>query len=259
MENFTDTLVFIQGVSIKHRATKHSCLLLATHNGFFVSAVAELESCLLNNTQGESSSVVNGTTTGQDECAIKFLENFGTHFIKAARFGSKMSVLTVLDSKAAYSANKEEVARCSEKSVHWSLLGLIGGSEEHENCMQDLFASTTGSAKGVLKDVVVTIGSRPKADYADWAEQQGTPEIIHKTISPISDLFTKDFMTGISFKDNGDATIKELLEKYLSYYCGLFRSTCNYVVAKPYCPHHYCGRNGIGRTAYCVKHLRYQI
>jgi len=190
---------------------------------------------------------VNGTTTVQDECAIKFLENYGTHYIKAARFGSKMSVLTVLDSKTAYSANKDEVAKCAAKSKHWSLLGVIGGGSDNGNCMEDLFASATGSAKGVLEDIVVTVGSRPRADYADWAEQQGTPEIIHKTISPISDLFTKDFMTGISFEENGDATIKELLEKYLAYYCGLFRSQCNYVVAKPYCPHLHCEGTGIGK------------
>ena len=196
----------------------------------------------------QTSSIVNGTTTVQDECAIKFLENYGTHYIKAARFGSKMSVLTVLDSKTAYSANKDEVAKCAAKSKHWSLLGIIGGGSEKENCMEDLFASATGSAKGVLEDIIVTVGSRPRADYADWAEQQGTPEIIHKTISPISDLFTKDFMTGISFKENGDATIKELLEKYLAYYCGLFRSQCNYVVAKPYCPHLHCyGGAGTGK------------
>ena len=197
----------------------------------------------------QNSPIVNGTTTVQDECAIKFLENYGTHYIKAARFGSKMSVLTVLDSKTAYSANKDEVAKCASKSKHWSLLGIIGGGSEKENCMEDLFASATGSSKGVLEDIVVTVGSRPRADYADWAEQQGTPEIIHKTISPISDLFTKDFMTDISFKENGDATIKELVEKYLAYYCGLFRSQCNYVVAKPYCPHLHCdGGAGTGKA-----------
>ena len=91
----------------------HSCSLLTTRKGQFKSAVAWLESCLLSNAQGvdaaENSTIVDGTTTAQDECAIKFIENYGTHYIKAARFGSKMSLLTVLDSKIAYSANKEEV------------------------------------------------------------------------------------------------------------------------------------------------------
>ena len=102
------------------------------------------------------------------------------------------------------------------------------------------------SAQGVLEDIVVTVGSRPKADYGEWAEQTGTPEIIHKTIAPISYLFTSDFMTGISFEENGDATIRDLLETYLIYYCGLFRSQCNYVVAKPYCPHRHCNGTIIG-------------
>ena len=63
----------------------------------------------------------------------------------------------------------------------------------------------------------------------------GKPEIVHKTIAPISDLFTKDFMEEISFKENGDATIKEILETYIVYYCGLFKSDCNYVVNWIYC------------------------
>ena len=124
-----------------------------THKGQFISAVAWLESCLLGNAHGENSSIVNGTTTVQDECAIKFLENYGTHYIKAARFGSKMSVLTVLDSKTAYAANKDEVAKCAAKSKHWSLLGIIGGGSDKETCMEDLFASATGSSKGILEDI----------------------------------------------------------------------------------------------------------
>ena len=211
--------------------------------------MAWLQSCLLGGppfqaAQAANSSLLNDTTTVQDECVIKFFKNYGTHYIKAARFGSRMSVLTVLDSKAAYSANKEEVAKCATKSKAWSLLGLVGGGSSKETCMEDLFASIGGSAQAVLDDIIVTVGSRPKADYSEWAEQQGTPEIIHKTIAPISDLFTQDFMTDISFKQNGDATIKELLEKYLIYYCALFRSQCNYVVAKPYCPALHCSGTG---------------
>lgn len=214
--------------------------------GQFISAVAWLESCLLSGDPTKNSSILNGTTTVQDECAIKFFQNYGTHYIKAARFGSKMSVLTVLDSKAAYSANKEEVAKCAVKSKQWSLLGIIGGGSSKGTCMEDLFSSISGSSEGVLKEIVVTVGSRPKADYSEWAEQQGKPEIIHKTIAPISDLFKKDFMTDIAFKENGDAVIKELLEKYLVYYCALFRSQCNYVVARPFCPQPHCNGTSIG-------------
>ena len=224
---------------------------MATFKGQFISTVAWLEACLLSNPQGEgaeNSSIVEGTTTAQDECAIKFFENYGTHYIRSARFGSKMSVPTALDSKTAYTANSEEVAKCAAKSKYWSLLGIIGGGTDKETCMEDLFATASGSTEGVLDDIVITVGSRPKADYSDWAEQRGTPEIVHKAIAPISDLFNKHFMTGLSFDENGDATIKEVLEKYLSYYCGLFRSQCNYVVAKPYCPHEYCDGISIGKT-----------
>ena len=225
----------------------------------FLSSVSSLESCLLGglhsqDVQQKNNPIINGTTAAQDECAMVFLENYGTHYIKAARFGSKMSILTVLDSKTAYTANREEVTKCASKSKQWSLLGLIGGGSDKENCMEDLFASTSGSTEGVLEDIVVTTGSRPKADYGEWAEQKGTPEIVQKTIAPISELFTSYFMTNISFKENGDATIKELLETYLAYYCGLFRSQCNYVVAKPYCPHLFCNGSTLGEKK-CFNNL----
>ena len=44
----------------------------------------------------------------------------------------------------------------------------------------------------------------------------------------------------IKFEANGIATIKPVLDKYLLYYCGLFRSQCNFVSAMPYCPAERC-------------------
>ena len=223
----------------------------------FLNTAKWLESCLLDGspsqgTPPQNSSIINGTTTAQDECAIKFFENYGTFYIKGARFGSKMSVLSMFDSKTASFADADNVEDCAAKSSQWSLLGLIGGGSSTEDCMQDLLLSGNSSKNSLLREIVVTVGSRPKAEYGEWAEQRGSPEIIHKTLAPISDLFTTDFMAGLSFKDNGDATIKELLETYLTYYCGLFRSQCNYVVAHPYCPHlHFtsnCGGAILGKT-----------
>ena len=81
----------------------------------------------------------------------------------------------------------------------------------------------------------------------------GKPEIVHKTIAPISHLFTTDFMREISFKENGDATIKESLESYIVNYCSLFRSECNYVVDRFYCQRK-CTGSIIGNIAtfvYC--------
>ena len=212
------------------------------HPGFagqFLSAVDSLESCLLDDSLGElqpnKSSIIEGKTAGQDECAIKFLENYGSHYIKAARFGSKMSILTVINSTASRRASKNEMEKCATENIKFSFLGLAGGGSDSSGCMEELFESSSSSARVVEEEIVVTVGSRPKADYSDWAEQMGKPEIVHKTIAPISDLFTNDFMKEISFKENGDATIKEILETYIVHYCGLFKSECNYVVNWLYC------------------------
>lgn len=237
-----------------------------TFTGQFISAVQGLESCLMAgppftgmDTEKNSSSTDRSfdlnmtlTTPLQDACVMNFLKNYGTHYIKAAKFGSKMSILTLMDSKASYFAKKDQVAKCATKSRSWSLLGIFGGGSDEENCMDDLFQAANGSVSMILDEIVVTVGSRPKADYSEWAEQQGKPEIIHKTIAPISNLFTNFFMKDIllNVEPNGVATIKPLLDKYLLFYCGVFRSHCNYVVAKPYCPDAVCTITTIGKCGH---------
>ena len=220
------------------------------HPGFasqFLSAVELLESCLLDDSsssgeqQAKKSSILEGKTAAQDECAKKFLRNYGTHYIKAARFGSKMSILTVLNSKAASRVSRDRLEKCATENQKWSALGIVGGGSDSSGCLQELFESSSSFSEVVEEEIVVTVGSRPKADYKEWADQMGKPEIVHKTIAPISDLFTNDFMEDISFKENGDATIKDVLEKYLESYCGLFISECNYVVNRFYCQNNCSG------------------
>lgn len=216
----------------------------------FLSAVDSLESCLLpDSSSPQDSLIIPGKTSAQDDCAIKFFKNYGTHYIKAARFGSKMSILTLVDSKTASLASKDEVEKCAANNNQWSAIGIVGGGSNTAGCIANLSESTISSTKVVEEEIVVTVGSRPKVDVRAWADQMGKPEIVHKTIAPISDIFTTDFMKELSFKENGDATIKESLETYLFNYCGLFRSECNYVVDKLYCPKDYCsGSISVSRT-----------
>ena len=212
----------------------------------FKAAAQELETCLLQgppfNTTAETDGAINGTSKHQDDCAMKFIRNYGTHYIKEAMYGSKMSLLTVLDSKAVYNKDKEQLAKCAKKRKTWSFLGIFGGGSEKEDCMNDLLHTESGSKETVIDEIVVTVGSRPKGDYSEWAEQRGKPEIIHKTLAPISDLFNTNFMQdmNITFEANGVATIKPVLDHYLLYYCGLFRSHCNFVSVMPYCPGERC-------------------
>merc|ERR1712106_482927 len=160
-----------------------------------------------------------------------------------------MSILTIVNSTILSLANKDDIEKCATKSKQWSAVGIVGGGSNTTGCLNKLSESTSTSTKVVEEEIVVTVGSRPKGDYREWADQMGKPEIVHKTISHISDLFTTDFMKDISFKENGDATMKELLETYIFNYCGLFRSECNYVVAKPYCPKDYCTDSYTGKLS----------
>ena len=214
--------------------------------GQFRASVEELERCFMQgppfNISKQEPGVINGTSKIQDACAMTFIRSYGTHFIRKAQYGSKMSILTVLNSTYAYSANQLQIAECATKSKTWSFLGIIGGGSVKEKCYEDLFDSASESTEVVLEEIVVTVGSRPKADYSEWAGQQGKPEIIQKSIAPISDLFNSHFMNdmNIKFDEDGVALIKPVFDKYLMYYCGVFPSHCTFVTAMPFCPSEMC-------------------
>jgi len=178
-------------------------------------------------------------TEDHDRAVKFFFEQFGTHYIKSARFGSTMSVITVLDKKAEYSGSHHNLEECSTENSKWSFLGLFGGGKVSNKCKGSVFDEDSSANKLVVDSSVMLVGSRPAATYDEWAQNNlGSPEIIHKTVAPISELLTKNFLTKLGedrFDSDGVAKIKTLLDHFTLDYCRLFPSDCTYVFKRPYC------------------------
>jgi len=193
----------------------------------FKAGVKDLEDCLI----GLNS--YNDVTQVHDNCVRIFFDNFGTHYIESATFGSMMSVLTLMEANVLNSATRDQTKDCSTENDKWSFLGFFGGGSVSNRCENSLFNEKSRSRSMLLNEEMVTVGSRPQRDYTEWAAQSGNPEIVEKTIAPISDLFTDFFMD--SSTGGRHAAIKPILEKYTIDYCRLFPSDCNFVVKRNFC------------------------
>ena len=79
-------------------------------------------------------------------------------------------------------------------------------------------------------------GFRPGTSYSSWVRNVTTPVIVQKTIRPITDLFTADYMSDIK-GDINYTRIKSWLEDRLDRYCYLFKDEyrCNNVLEFPVC------------------------
>jgi len=198
----------------------------------FESAVVALDSCLSSLTD------YNSKTEIHDECARTFIRNFGTHYIKYAKFGSQISVITVLDKRVKEYSSSEDIEKCSTENSKWSFLGLFGGGDVSNSCKGSVFDNSSSSNRMVMDEVVRTVGSRPAADYIEWAKQMGKPEIIKKEVAPIGEILTTQFLTVLDkdrFDSDGVAIVKTLLDQFTVDYCGLFPSDCTFVWKRPYC------------------------
>jgi len=207
----------------------------------FKTASKSLETCLKTAGQNQilEYSVKNPAT---DECVKTFFENYGTHYIKKASFGSKMSVLTVLEGEVLNTANGNTLRECAAENTKWSFLGLFGGGKQSQTCQNTVFGENSASANMIYDQKQVTVGSTPKSDYFEWAADKGNPEIVTKTIVPISDLFTQFFMSQklVAHPHTIPAAnipkMQVLLENYVDDYCELYPEQCNHVTKKFFCP-----------------------
>jgi len=170
-------------------------------------------------------------TQTHDTCVRTFFKSYGTHYIKAATFGSKLSILTVLKKDVLSHSTQKDLEKCSTHDSQWSFLGNIGGGSQSSMCKESVFGE--GSEISSLKEqqYQVTIGSRPAESFPEWAQDDKTPVVVHKTIAPISELMTKYFIDeGIArLQVDGDAKIKKIMDQYVVNYCGLNPSDCTFV------------------------------
>ena len=126
---------------------------------------------------------------------------------------------------------ESEMKECSLNINAWSHLGWDSNETKSLQCQDTEQESNPISCLLIGRFSASKVGPTPRKSYNDWVEhrarsahpEDGHPEIIEKTISPITELFTEDFMGHlIDVVDyNG---MKPWLEEKLLDYCLIFGS-----------------------------------
>ena len=157
------------------------------------------------------------------QCARNFIDAYGTHFVKRAIFGAKVTTTRILDFGKANNQSQKTLDDCTRSQSTWSALGVFTDGDKSSDCQNDLSTGTSISHSGLQKEHTESVGCKPSVEYGD--DGPFPPEIIEKTLGPISDLFTSEFMTiervgtVIDFEGIGPWLYDKILD-----YCILFKS-----------------------------------
>ena len=157
------------------------------------------------------------------QCARDFINAYGTHFVKRAIFGAKVTTTRVLDFEKANKQSHQTLDHCTRSQSTWSVFGIYTDGDRTSNCLNDLSTGLGLSRSGLQKEHTESVGCKPSVDYG--SDGPFPPEIIEKTLAPISDLFTSEYMThervGTSIDFEG---IRPWLSDKIVDYCVLFKS-----------------------------------
>ena len=157
------------------------------------------------------------------QCARDFINAYGTHFVKRATFGAKVTTTRVLDFEKANKQSRQTLDNCTRSQSTWSALGVYTSGDSSSECQNDLSTGHSISRSGLQKEETESVGCKPSVDYG--FDGPFPPEIIEKTLAPISDLFTSEYMTlervGTAIDFEG---IRPWLSDKIVDYCVLFKS-----------------------------------
>jgi len=172
-----------------------------------------------------------------EECAKTFIDNYGTHYISMANFGSKATFTKIFDSNASKHVSKKDKEKCSVKNMKASLFGAVGGNADKNQCEGGNIAKETLSSFNIDNERIYSVGSRPKNSLSEWADQIERPEIIKKEITPLSNLFTDWFMDIDELRDIDYDGIRPWLDTQIKSYCYIFQKEgrCHHVTRRPVC------------------------
>ena len=193
---------------------------------FFKLAVKDLERCFKNETRNE-----------KDTCVKLFVDEFGTHYISRAVFGSRLIHTKLFSKSTATNSDANNKRKCAQSAKAFSGLGFSRTSDSSNTCNNLRASQKTLDKFGIGDETIVTIGSRPAKNFDDWAKQKGDPEIIRKELTPISKLFSEHFMNDMEIDF---MALKPWFEKTMERYCKLYADEdihrCNHVTDRYICP-----------------------
>ena len=162
---------------------------------------------------------------------IKFIREFGTHYMKQTSMGSELIYERIFTSTSNNKDESKDRSECTKQEAEASL-GVSGWGQ----AMQAAYGYSSSGCKSGKDDSrfessesseikkTISRGSRP-TDIKKWIDASFTPVVIERTLDDISNLLQDKWMTKSTFygfeKDLQGDRIKEMYNKYIEQYCSL--------------------------------------
>jgi len=186
--------------------------------------------------------------------AIKFIEEFGTHYTQKTFFGATLSLESRWASSAKSDSERSERQKCVANAYSKSVTKKAGIPEVFDASSSNTFKNESNSCKGssdnseffssrkMRETKIVARGASFSTDPAIWAESVDKNYVpIDYNLMSISSIFKKGWMNYLKDEDgeNIDGTIlSEFLDSMTQNYCeNILGHTC--------IPHKGCGINGV--------------
>ena len=163
---------------------------------------------------------------------VKFIQEFGTHYMKQTSMGSELIYERIFTSTSNNKDESKDRSECTKQEAEASL-GVSGWGQ----AMQAAYGYSSSGCKSGKDDSrfessesseikkIISRGSRP-TDLDNWITSDFIPVPIDRVLQDIEDLFRNEWLSksddyGFHESLDGDA-LRETFYKYKNDYCGLF-------------------------------------
>jgi len=143
---------------------------------------------------------------------VKFISQYGTHFLLRARMGAQFMHLTKYSEDTRNTFATETLEACNE--VSGAEVFGIQIEKDQKRCSSTDQQKLRNLGRSNVDEVIITKGSRP-TDIKNWVKQNFTPNPLQFQLSPIVNLFTDTHLAGII--PNSFALRKWFLPLYYDY------------------------------------------
>ena len=157
---------------------------------------------------------------------VKFLKEFGTHFMERTSLGSELIYEHIFTTTASSKEERENRQKCVKSEAEGSVSGGGFGAELSASlgvgtgkCEESATDSAFEESESSEISKTIARGSRPK-DLSNWVDADFTPVPIHRELQTMTELFQtnwlgKDIFYGFEKSLNGQK-MKELFDEYVT-------------------------------------------
>jgi len=152
----------------------------------------------------ELNQAIKGSEIQKNVIFDRFINEFGTHFVKSANMGARLSVTTRYTADEKSKLTQDQINECNSKSLEVAVGASAGYST---NKCNNVGNSNTDTVAGKFsRKYITSYGSSVKKSMTEWTQQDFvSPLPIKMELSPITNLFQDRYMGSGKLSYNGQA------------------------------------------------------